>query len=220
MQKMLENQRMCRSWRIFLKNNRQSNCPAPTMDHHKTKTVMDHQVIRKWHSWGWKDSLSNLNTKQNHRGSFCPFTRDALNFRQPKIYATPHRTAMFQFPLSLSRHHCTAWRSVQYSALSICSVTAHAHRNSRVRSNDMPTRNVYVRLVYLYFYLFAVELLCCHMLLYSWSGQRWSNLLHWSAPRYALLTFADNTALPGFLYFIHVHLMFPCTESSFLFILH
>ncbi len=37
------------------------------------------------------------------------------------------------------------------------------------------------------------------MLWYSWSGQRWSNL-HWSAPRYALLTFADNTALPEFLY--------------------
>ncbi len=39
------------------------------------------------------------------------------------------------------------------------------------------------------------------MLLYSWSGQRWSNLLHWPASCYALLTFADNTALPGFLYF-------------------
>ncbi len=25
--------------------------------------------------------------------SFCSFTRDALNFRQPKIYAAPHRTA-------------------------------------------------------------------------------------------------------------------------------
>ncbi len=25
--------------------------------------------------------------------SFCPFTTDALNFRHPKIYATPRRTA-------------------------------------------------------------------------------------------------------------------------------
>ncbi len=40
---------------------------------------------------------------------------------------------------------------------------------------------------------------CGHMLWYSWSVQRWSNL-HWSAPLYDLLTCADNTALPGFLY--------------------
>ncbi len=26
--------------------------------------------------------------------SFCPFTRDALNFRQPKIYAALHRPAV------------------------------------------------------------------------------------------------------------------------------
>ncbi len=44
---------------------------------------------------GWNDSLSYSNTK-NHRGKlcasrnrFCQFTRDALNFRQPKIYAAP-----------------------------------------------------------------------------------------------------------------------------------
>ncbi len=86
--------------------------------------------------------------------------------------------------LSLSRPHCAVWRSVQYSVLSFCSVTTHAHRKSRVRSNSAPTRNVYVTLVYLY-------LLAVALLLY---------LLHWSAPRYALLTFADNTALPGFLY--------------------
>ncbi len=48
----------------------------------------------------------------------------------------------------------------------------------------MPTRKVYVTLVYLF--LFAVALLCCDMQ-YSWSGQ--------SALRYALLTFADNTCL-------------------------
>ncbi len=52
--------------------------------------------------------------------SFCPFTRDALNFWPPKIYAAPHRPAEFRFPLSLSRHHCATWRSVQYSAQSFC----------------------------------------------------------------------------------------------------
>ncbi len=39
-----------------------------------------------------------------------------------------------------------------------------------VRSNNAPTRKVYVTLVYLF--LLAVELLCCDEL-YSWSGQRW-----------------------------------------------
>ncbi len=34
--------------------------------------------------------------------SFCPFTRDALNFRQPKIYAAPHRPAVSRFALSLT----------------------------------------------------------------------------------------------------------------------
>ncbi len=51
-----------------------------------------------------------------------------------------------------------------------------------------------------YLFLFAVALLCCDMLWYSCSEQRWSNL-NWSAPHYTLLTFTDNTALPGFLYF-------------------
>ncbi len=118
---------------------------------------------------------------------------DALNFRTPKIYAVPHRPAVFRF-LSFSRHHCAVWRSVQYSALSFCSVTAHAHQKSRVRSNNTPTRNVYVTLVYLF--LFAVVLLCCDML--------WYNLLHWTSPRYALLIFADNTALPGFIIFLYM----------------
>ncbi len=61
--------------------------------------------------------------------SFCPFTRDALNFRQPKIYA-PHHPAVSRFALSLSRHHCAMWRS----ALSFCSITAHAHRTALVTS--------------------------------------------------------------------------------------
>ncbi len=28
--------------------------------------------------------------------SFCPFTRNALNFCQPKIYAAPHHPAVFR----------------------------------------------------------------------------------------------------------------------------
>ncbi len=66
--------------------------------------------------------------------SFCPFTRDALNFQQPKIYAAPHHPAVSRFPLSLRRR----------SALSFCSVTTRAHQKSRVRSNNAPTRKVYV----------------------------------------------------------------------------
>ncbi len=45
--------------------------------------------------------------------SFCPFTRDALIFQQPKIYAAPHHPAVSRCPLSLSRHHCTMWRSAR-----------------------------------------------------------------------------------------------------------
>ncbi len=86
-----------------------------------------------------------------------------------------------QVTLPHSRHHCAAWRS----ALSFCSVTAHAHRKSRVCSNNTLTRKVYVTLIYLL--LFAVELLCCDMLWYSCTGQY--------ALCYALLTFADNTCL-------------------------
>ncbi len=93
--------------------------------------------------------------------SFCPFTRGALNFWQPKIYAAPHHPAVFRFPLSISRHHCAVGRS----ALSFCSVTSHAHRKSRVRSNNAPPRKVYATLVYLF--LFAVALLCCDMMWYS-----------------------------------------------------
>ncbi len=47
---------------------------------------------------------------------------------------------------------------------SFCPFTRDALK-SRVRSNNAPTRNVYVTLVYLF--LFAVALLCCDMLWYS-----------------------------------------------------
>ncbi len=55
-----------------------------------------------------------------------------------------------------------------YIPLYHSAVTAHAHRKSRVHSNNTLTRNVYVMLVYVF--LIAVALLCCDMLWYSWSG--------------------------------------------------
>ncbi len=118
--------------------------------------------------------------------SFCPFTRDALNCR-PEIYAAPLHPAVFRCPLSLSHHHCAAWRS----SLSFCSFTAHAHRKSRVRSNNAPTRKVYVTLVYMF--LFAVELLCCKI--------SFTDLLSAMLCSHSLM--------------IHVYLMFLYTESSF-----
>ncbi len=108
---------------------------------------------------------------------FCPLTRDTLNFWQPNIYAAPHHPAVFMFPLSLSRHHCAVW----CSPLWLSSVTAHAHRKSRVRSNNTTKRNVNVTLVYLL--LFAVELLCC-----EWHAVQLISFTD-------LLTFADNTCL-------------------------
>ncbi len=51
--------------------------------------------------------------------SFSPFTRDALNFRPPKIYVVPHR-------------------SVQVS-LSLCRVTLHSiFRSINVHSAQLP----------------------------------------------------------------------------------
>ncbi len=122
--------------------------------------------------------------------------------RTPKIYAAPHRLSV----QVCSRNHCTVWRSVQYSALSMCILLsyAHAHRKSIVRSNNALTGNFYV----VYLFLFAVALLCWTTLVKS------PSLI---CSHSALLTCADNIALPGFLY---VYLMFLYTESSFLFIFH
>ncbi len=126
---------------------------------------------------------------------FCPFTRVALNFRQPKIYDTPHSTAVCSgFPLPQSSLRRVTLRSVLHSIILLSYRSCSPEKLSP--SNNARTRNVYVALVYLY--LFAVALLCRDMLWYSWSAQCWSNLLHWSAPSYALLTCADNTALPWF----------------------
>ncbi len=49
-----------------------------------------------------------------------------------------------------------------YILLYHSAVTAYAHRKSEVRSYNVPTRNVYVTLVYVF--LFAVALLWCDML--------------------------------------------------------
>ncbi len=126
--------------------------------------------------------------------SFCPFTRDALNFPQPKINAAPHRPAVcsgFPSPSTAITARCDALLNIP--------LYHSAPLPLKLKSAQIMRRQEMSMLVYLF--LFAVTLLCCHMLWYSWSGQRWSNLLQWSAPRYSLLTFADNTALPGFLYF-------------------
>ncbi len=64
---------------------------------------------------------------------FCPFTRDALNFQQPKTYAAPHHPA------------------------AVITAPRHAHRKSRVRSNNALTRKVYVTLVF----PVCSMLLCC-----------------------------------------------------------
>ncbi len=39
--------------------------------------------------------------------SFCPFTRDALNFRQPKIYAAQHCSG-FRSPSTVISSPCDA----------------------------------------------------------------------------------------------------------------
>ncbi len=79
----------------------------------------------------------------------CSVYRDALNFRPPK---TPHRQAVFRFhsPPAVITAPCDAPFNIplyQYSS--------HAHRKSRVRSNNAPTGNFYV----VYLFLFAVALL-------------------------------------------------------------
>ncbi len=73
--------------------------------------------------------------------SFCPFTRGALNFRQP----------VFRFPLSTAPCDAPLYHSFQLPLML-----------TGVPSNNAPTRKLYVTLVYLL--LFEVALLCCDML--------------------------------------------------------
>ncbi len=92
----------------------------------------------------------------------------------------PHHTTQqcsgFPSPSTVITAPCEAplYHSVQ--------LPAHAHRKSRVCSNNAPTRKVYVTLVYLL--LFAVELLC------------WATLVKISfTDLLPAITLADNTCL-------------------------
>ncbi len=111
----------------------------------------------------------------------------------------PHRTEVSRFARSLSHHHCTVWSS----ALSLCSVTAHAHWKSRVRSNNTPARKVYVTLVIVYLLLFAVELLCCDAVVQL----IWTTLVKISFTDLLPAMVCSNSLI------IHVYLMFLYTES-------
>ncbi len=70
--------------------------------------------------------------------SFCPFTRDALNFRAAENICLTASPSSVQ--VNLPRP--SLLRRVTLRSIIFCSVTAHAHRKSRVRSNNMPTRKV------------------------------------------------------------------------------
>ncbi len=73
--------------------------------------------------------------------SFCLFTKDALNFRQPKIYAAPHHTAVSRL-LPLNRHTATRDTPFYHSAQLPLMLNGKT-----VRSNNALTRKVYVTLV-------------------------------------------------------------------------
>ncbi len=101
--------------------------------------------------------------QKNPRGKLCAlknrlvhFIRDAQNFRLPKIYAAPRRPAVFRFPAVITTQ-CDALFNIPLYQCAFCSFTAHAHRKSRVFSNNAPTGSFYV----VYLFLFAVALLCC-----------------------------------------------------------
>ncbi len=84
--------------------------------------------------------------------SFCPFTRDALNFGHRKYM--PRRTGQQCSGFTLITAPRDAPFNIPLYQCAFCSVTAHAPRKSRVRSNNAPTRNFYV----IYLFLFAVAL--------------------------------------------------------------
>ncbi len=60
--------------------------------------------------------------------SFSPFTRDALNFRPPKINAVPHRS--FHSPPDVITAPCDAPFNILLYECAFCSFNAHAHRKS------------------------------------------------------------------------------------------
>ncbi len=59
---------------------------------------------------------------------FSPFTRDALNFRPLKIYATQHRPAVFRFhsPPAIITAPCDAPFNIPCYHCALCTFTAHA----------------------------------------------------------------------------------------------
>ncbi len=70
--------------------------------------------------------------------SFCPFIRDALNFRQPKIYAAPRSSVqVYPLPQPSSLRRVTL-RSIILLSYRSCSVTAHAC----VSGNQTKAKNI------------------------------------------------------------------------------
>ncbi len=59
--------------------------------------------------------------------SFCPFTRDALNFRQPKIYAAPHHPAVSRFPSPSAVITVPRDAPLYHSAQLLLMLTGQAH---------------------------------------------------------------------------------------------
>ncbi len=109
----------------------------------------------------------------------------------------PRHPAVFRFhsPPAVITAQCDTPFNIPLYQCAFCSVTAHAHRKSRVRSNNAPTGSFYV----VYLFLFAVALLLWHAVVQLyWTTLVKSPSLIWSTLcSHALIIIA----LPGFLYF-------------------
>ncbi len=72
--------------------------------------------------------------------SFCSFTRDALNFRQLKIYAAPHRTAQQCSGVPSPSAVITARRDapLYHSAQSLLMLTKKAESAQITRRQESP----------------------------------------------------------------------------------
>ncbi len=85
--------------------------------------------------------------------SFCPFTRDALNFRQPKIYAAPHRPAVFRFALFLTV--ITALRdSPLFHSAQLPPMLTRKAESAQIMRRQVRSMSL------VYLFLFAVALMC------------------------------------------------------------
>ncbi len=69
--------------------------------------------------------------------SFCPFTRDALNFRQPKVYAAPYHPAVIRFALSLNRHYSARDAPLCHAAQLPLMLTGKAESSQIICLKDM-----------------------------------------------------------------------------------